>query len=99
MFSIFGYELIEPGVYSGKEIVPGSREHLRDSFKVRSARSAEPLLVQVISSALRAVHISPQRVGPSYADSTPDAASNQIASKDGCAGGGRTGCFQVTRRQ
>src|SRR2546427_11782944 len=91
MFSVFGDELIEPGVYSGKEIGPGSREHLRDRFKVGPARSAELLLVQVISSALRAVHISPQQVGPSYADSTPDAALNQIESKDGCAAG-RPGC-------
>jgi len=90
MFGVFCDELIEPSVYSGKEVGPGSKEHLRDRFKVGPARSAELLLVQVISSAFRAEHISPQQVGPSYADSTPDAASNQIESKDGYAVGGRT---------
>jgi hypothetical protein len=56
MFSISRYELIETGVYSGKEVAATSVQHLGNSLQIGSAGAAEFSLVQIISSARGAEH-------------------------------------------
>jgi hypothetical protein len=85
MFSVLGDELIEAGVDSREEISPGTGEHLRDSFEIRATRSAELLLVQVVSSASRAEHIVTSVSGTgilAFASKTKDAGGDACAPRN-----------------
>src|SRR5262245_697956 len=62
MLGIARYELFKASIESGENVSSLSRQHLRDSFQIRSTIRAKLPFADVVPSASRAEHLSPGAV-------------------------------------